>query len=459
MRSFFAKLLFLQCLILLTAFFYVMGHGLAMEGLPSGTFYKSRDISGFNFKRLVELSKLNLRIFERKQAVVDVTGRLETLKLDKDYFVEVDIDTLREKYLEKVRGRNWFSHVRDFFLLSYDKTNFELPYRLNKNKTINGLERRFSQREAPQFRLKEKQIVKTSWTPDFTNIFNGLEHFILGEEEGRFTIAGGWGRQEEIIQDVAKFDTKLVESRLEISSEHRAYWILSELLNDQLELVLNPGERFSFLAWISSSGLNLADFQSPYLYEEGVEWNDFYGLEKTVSAIYEMVLKLGLEVQTHHNHAYFLPTIKHVKPGLDVALGNGQDFVFNNSLDQPLMLRIKLEKPYTQVKMEFRTCLPGPNIGQITEAFRRVQYADMETIVDSALPKGDKVLDRKPLSGLTVGFYRVNIVSGKRTRELIQTVQYSSRAGRIRIGSGDVNVFHPDAWRELGLEEVYGIRE
>ena len=92
-----------------------MGHGLAMEGLPSGTFYKSRDISGFNFKRLVELSKLNLRIFERKQAVVDVTGRLETLKLDKDYFVEVDIDTLREKYLEKVRGRNWFSHVRDFF--------------------------------------------------------------------------------------------------------------------------------------------------------------------------------------------------------------------------------------------------------------------------------------------------------------------------------------------------------
>ena len=161
--------------------------------------------------------------------------------------------------------------------------------------------------------------MKTSWTPDFTNIFNGLEHFILGEEEAIHD-CGGWGRQE-IIQDVAKFDTKLVESRLEISSEHRAYWILSELLNDQLELVLNPGERFSFLAWISSSGLNLADFQSPYLYEEGVEWNDFYGLEKTVSAIYEMVLKLGLEVQTHHNHAYFLPTIKHVKPGLDVALG------------------------------------------------------------------------------------------------------------------------------------------
>jgi len=58
-----------------------------------------------------------------------------------------------------------------------------------------------------------------------------------------------------------------------------------------------------------------------------------------------------------------------------------------------------------------------------------------------------------------VGFYRVNTISGKRSRELIQTVQYSSRAGRIRMGSGDVNVFHPDAWRELGLEEVYGIRE
>ena len=459
MRSFFAKLLLLQCLILLTAFFYVMGHGLAMEGLPSGTYYKSRDISGFNFKRLVELSKLNLRIFERKQAVVEVTGRLETLKLDKDYFVEVDTNALRDNYLKQVRGRNWFTHVKDFFLLSYEKNNFELPYRLNHKKTMRGLERRFSQREAPQFRLKEGRIVKTSWTPDFSNIFSALEKSILGEAEGRFTIAGGWGSQEEVIQDVAKFDTLLVKSTLQIEPEHRAYWILAELLLNELEVVLNPGDRFSFLAWISSSGVRLGDFQSPFLNLEGVEWNDFYGLEKIASSIYEMVLKLGIEVQTHHNHAYFLPTIKHVKPGLDVALGNGQDFVFNNSLDQPLMLSIKLEKPYSKVKIEFRTCLSGPSIGQITEAFRRVQYADMETIVDSSLPKGDKILDRKPLSGLTVGFYRVNTISGKRSRELIQTVQYSSRAGRIRMGSGDVNVFHPDAWRELGLEEVYGIRE
>ncbi len=459
MRNFLAKLILLQCVILLTTFFYVMGHGLAMEGLPSGSFYKSRDVSGFNFKRLVELSKQNLRVFERKQAIVEVMGRLETLKLDRDYFIEVDTDTLRDNYLQKVRGRNWFTHVRDFFLLSYENSKFELSYRLNHKKTMRGLKRRFSQREAPQFRLNEGQIVKTSWTPDFSNIFNSLQHFLLGETEGRFTIAGGWGSQEEIIQEIAKFDTLLIQKNIRTNPEERAYWILSELLLEELELVLNPGDKFSFLAWISSSGVRPADFQSPYLNLEGVDWNDFYGLEKVASSVYEMVLQLGIEVQTHHNHAYFLPTVKHVKPGLDVALGNGQDFVFNNSLDQPLLLSIKLDKPYNSIKIEFRTCLPGPKIGQITEAFRRVQYADMETVVDSSLPKGDKILDRKPLSGLTVGFYRVNTVDGRRKRELIQTVQYSSRAGRIRMGSGDVNVFHPDAWRELGLEEVYGIRE
>ena len=106
MRSFFAKLLFLQCLILHcillcddTDWLWKVYHQDVLQ---------PRDISGFNFKRLVELSKLNLRIFERKQAVVDVTGRLETLKLDKDYFVEVDIDTLREKYLDIFVGEIGF---------------------------------------------------------------------------------------------------------------------------------------------------------------------------------------------------------------------------------------------------------------------------------------------------------------------------------------------------------------
>tara|TARA_Y100000589_G_scaffold79985_1_gene73708 strand:+ start:64 stop:1401 length:1338 start_codon:yes stop_codon:yes gene_type:complete len=445
--------------MLLTTFFYVMGHGLAMEGLPSGTFFKSRDISGFNFKRLIALSEQNLRVFERKQAVVEVMGRLETLKLGRDYFIEVDTDTLRKQYLKRVRGRNWLTHVRDYFLLTYEVNEFKLPYKLNRKKTMRGLERKFSQREAPQFRLKEGQVIKTSWTPDFTNIFNSLQYFLLGDTEGRFTIAGGWGSQEDLIQDIAKFDTLVLQKTIPTNLVDRAYWILSELLLEELELYLNPGDKFSFLAWISSSGLRPADFQSPYLNLEGVDWNDFYGLEKIASSIYEMILRLGIEVQTHHNHAYFLPTVKHVKPGLDVALGNGQDFVFSNSLDQPLLLSIKLEKPYNRIKIEFRTCLTGPEVGQITEAFRRVKYANMETVVDSSLPKGDKILDRKPLSGLTVGFYRVKISDGRRRKELIKTVQYSSRAGRIRMGSGDVNVFHPDAWRELGLEEVYGIRE
>ena len=76
--------------------------------------------------------------------------------------------------------------------MSYEKNNFELPYRLNHKKTMRGLERRFSQREAPQFRLKEGQIVKTSWTPDFSNIFSALEKSILGEaEEGSQLLVDG----------------------------------------------------------------------------------------------------------------------------------------------------------------------------------------------------------------------------------------------------------------------------
>ena len=222
---------------------------------------------------------------------------------------------------------------------------------------------------------------------------------------------------------------------------------------------MNPGDRFSFLSWIAARKIELEDFQSPYLNVEGILWNDFFGLELMASKLFEMILQLDLEIDTHHHHTYFLPKISHVQPGMDVALGNGQDFIFRNSFDQPIRLEFNLDAPYDQIRMSISSCLEGPKPGQVVEAFRRVEYADMETIIDSSLPRGEKLLDRKPLSGLSVGFYRVSNINGKRRKELIDSVQYSSQAGRIRMGSGAVNVFHPDSWRELGLEEVYGHRD
>lgn len=459
MLTFLVRIIFAQCLMLLSAFFYLMGHGLSMEGLPAGTFCGARDVSGYNFKRLQELSEKNLAVFERKQPVVDVMGRLENLKLGRDYFVQANTEALRQAYIQRAKGRNWLAHISDFFLLSYEKSSFDLEYELDIEKTIRALRRRFSEREAPQIRINEGQLIKTSWTPSFENILNALNTNLFSDNEGRFIIAGGWGSQEEIIQPEARFDQNLLTKKIAVNQEHRAYWILSELLVNNLDVVLNPGDRFSFLAWIASNGVELSDFQSPFLDIEGLTWNDFFGLESMVSTLYEMLLQLGLEVETHHHHAYFFAQIKHVKPGLDVALGNGQDFIFRNSFDQPIRLQFIFDEPYRELVLSISSCLPGPEAGEIIEAFRRVQYADMETVIDSNLPKGDKLLDRKPLSGLSVGFYRVSKVNGKRNNELIDSVQYASQSGRIRMGSGSSNVFHPDVWRELGLEEVYGHRD
>lgn len=459
MPVFVVRIIFIQCLLLLSAFFYLMGHGLAMEGLPSGTFCKSRDVSGYNFKRLIELSKKNMRAFDRIQPVIEVMGRSESLKLGRDYFIEVDIDALRASYLNQVRGRNWLFHIRDFFLLSYVRNSFDLEYRLDLKKTLRGLNRRFANREKPQYRVNQGQLVKTSWTPDFDNIIKALNAKLFHGTQGRFSIAGGWGSREEVIQEQAKFEYKLLSTKIPINQEQRGYWILSELLLDKLDVILNPGDRFSFLSWIAARKIELEDFQSPYLNVEGILWNDFFGLELMASKLFEMILQLDLEIDTHHHHTYFLPKISHVQPGMDVALGNGQDFIFRNSFDQPIRLEFNLDAPYDQIRMSISSCLEGPKPGQVVEAFRRVEYADMETIIDSSLPRGEKLLDRKPLSGLSVGFYRVSNINGKRRKELIDSVQYSSQAGRIRMGSGAVNVFHPDSWRELGLEEVYGHRD
>ena len=201
MPIFVARIIFIQCLLLLSAFFYLMGHGLAMEGLPTGTFCKSRDVSGYNFKRLVELSEKNLRAFDRSQPVVEVMGRSESLKLGRDYFIEVDTDALRTSYLKQVKSRNWLSHIRDFFLLSYDRSSFDLNYRLDLKKTLRGLNRRFSNRDKPQYRIKEGQLVKTSWTPGFENIIKALNSKLFNEIQGRFNVAGGWGSREEVIQE------------------------------------------------------------------------------------------------------------------------------------------------------------------------------------------------------------------------------------------------------------------
>jgi len=416
---------------------YITFQGFHFEGLPQGSTFGNRDVSGIHYRGLLELCENSLEGFDSLVFRLKVQGREWVLRRDRDYFVEIDRKKLLREYRNLKYEYSLLDRIKNHWKLSFQARDFPRPFQLEEEKTRTTLKNRLSSLEAQSRFIKGNQLVSVQTSFDFDSCLSEIRAQLLKNKRGLVEL-GGSVHEQTTATSFSRIDYPFVPV-LEVSQDFgfvsRSRTLITSLLNDFTELTLNPNDEFSFVQWVESQELNFNDFELQSFESNGLEIHDFHGLTRISSLLYEVFLKLGFEILEHENHPSLHPELSYLKPGLDAFTGPLQDLRVRNSLNDPVIVTLSVEDEFLicRVMSLSQLKVSSPEI-----VFRQVQYAPILSVLDPELSGGVKEVVREPLSGL---YIRMKGLSGSSSDDDELEVVYEPIDGLIRIGQGGLQIF------------------
>jgi hypothetical protein len=163
------------------------------------------------------------------------------------------------------------------------------------------------------------------------------------------------------------------------------------------------------------------------------------GLSIASSALYEPLLRVGAKVIERHHLPHYYPELSFVLPGLDAAVGPGDDLKVMNEAPIPFLIDARLESG--RLSLELRSVQQPPfrvelRTGKVAKVPFRNIYQKSPIV-----PPQQQIIDRPGIEGLKVRVYRTYYAGeeGRKDREeLVSTDEYSRRDQFVRVWKGFV---------------------
>ncbi len=456
MRWFFCVYVFL-CFGLFS-FLFIFLNGYQFQGLPLGTHLGDRDLALVNYKGLKSIARQSLGKFKSMRFSIQVEGRSFDLEYGRDFYLQVDQNKLLSEYRRFRSMIPWYLSIYQFVTGKFKKHEFEIPIELSREKTLKSLHKRFKKKENILHKIDEDSLVKIAWTLDLDEVLDKIKTSALSvgnRKQIPFQLTPV--KHTEVLQRQTLFHNLISEEKRPLSSGDRGFGELNSILEAQRTVLLNPEDSFSCLEFLIKNQITSMAVSTKTTTVDGIEFYDFHGLSLFSSLLFRTFLRLGFQIDRHSHHPYFFSKIDYLKPGLDSRIGGNDDLRVVNTTRQPFLLMFSFENGYFQISAF--SCFDDYPKPWLREAYRKIEYADMTTILDPTLQKGQKMIMRKPISGMAVGIYRMwKNPRGKTRRKQVWKAHYSSLNGIIHVGREGINVFHPESWKDLGIEESFAIR-
>ncbi|MCL2870675.1 MAG: VanW family protein [Coriobacteriia bacterium] len=196
-------------------------------------------------------------------------------------------------------------------------------------------------------------------------------------------------------------------------------------------IIVAPGEEFSING---ATGYRTAadGFQAAGVIVQG-EMSTAVGggICQVSTTMFNAAMSTGFQITQRINHSVFLSSYN---PGKDAAIAaHGPDFRFRNTLDSHVL--ISTSSTDSSITISFFGTDPGYDIDIRTGTFTRSDFSTTE-IRDSAIPRGERRVERAGQRGGTVNVY-YTVRSGDRVvREQTFTSRYRTVDQIVRIGTG-----------------------
>lgn len=200
--------------------------------------------------------------------------------------------------------------------------------------------------------------------------------------------------------------------------------------------VLMPGERFSFNQTVGPRAEAAGFREAPVVLAGQLVPDIGGGVCQVSSTLFNAVLYAEMKIDTRVSHS--IPAT-YVPMGRDATVAYDYlDFEFTNPTDAPVLIHASLSKDKVTVELLGKE---KPAVVELMTTIDAVLNPTIEEVMDPTLPKGSRLVERKPVKGYRITLYRV-VKEGDRIllKERVGKSYYKPRNGLVRIGTGTARV-------------------
>jgi vancomycin resistance protein YoaR len=196
-------------------------------------------------------------------------------------------------------------------------------------------------------------------------------------------------------------------------------------------VIVYPGQSFSFNTWVGPRLEKNGYKEAPVVVAGELVPGIGGGVCQVSSTLYNAVLLANLRVVKRHNHS--LPSA-YIAMGRDATVvDNGQDFIFENNLNTPVLLVTMIESPYLRVAI-LGEKTNWSEVALQTEVLKVIPF-ETEELVDPALAPEERIKEQEGRQGYRVALWRiVRFEDGTERKYLENTSIYPPRNEKYKVG-------------------------
>lgn len=158
------------------------------------------------------------------------------------------------------------------------------------------------------------------------------------------------------------------------------------------------------------------------------------GICQATSTIYNAALLADFPIINRRGHAL---RVAYVKPSLDATIsGDYIDMKFKNNNKYPILIHTIVKDGTVTAKIFGANEHPGLHVVLESQVLEKLDPPAPEYVYDPTLPKGEKVVDSKPIEGMKSVAYRKVYQDGKLiSTEILSKDKYKPAREKIRVGT------------------------
>lgn len=196
-------------------------------------------------------------------------------------------------------------------------------------------------------------------------------------------------------------------------------------------VIIYPGQSFSFNTWVGPRLTETGYKEAPVILRGKLVPGIGGGVCQVSTTLYNAVLLANLKILQRSNHT--LP-INYVPLGRDATVDyNGIDFIFENTLDTPVLLATVVDPPYMRVAVLGKKT-DWQEVEIKTEVQRTYPFKKEEELV-ATLGQGERLKEQDGRDGYKIALWRiVRYPDGTEKKYLENTSIYPSQPEKYKIG-------------------------
>lgn len=201
--------------------------------------------------------------------------------------------------------------------------------------------------------------------------------------------------------------------------------------------VLMPGETFSYNAEIGPVTLRAGFKNAGVFIGDKIEDGVGGGLCQVSSTLYQAALHSNMGIEQRRNHSM---AVAYLKPGMDAVVYSPYlDLKFKNNYPNPVYIQAYGDNNNLSVSIYGHQADLGGYSYKVFSETTSVLKPTVTKVDDPNIPKGEEVVEKKPVTGYTSKTYRQTIKDGKVVKtELISQDSYKKVDGITRVGTKEV---------------------